>query len=383
MTTPATKDAQETRDAQEMEATSLGDRFHLPVGSLSHLLDSMRALAPGLLLALVIAGVTSFVAPLNAATKVVGASVFAIIAGLIIRTISPLPTVFLHGVRFASKRVLQMSIVLLGTGLSLAQVWNTGRSSVVVMVGTLIVGLVVILVLGRALKVDETLTRLIGVGTGICGASAIGAIAPVLEADEATIAYAISTVFLFNVAGVLLFPLLGHLMGLSQHGFGLWAGTAINDTSSVVAASAQYGASALAFGVVVKLARTVMIIPLSFIFAGVSARERRRDDPNPGTTSRLGRNLPIFIVWFLLASLLNTIGVFGVVDKSAVLHVLGAQPLSALGQFFIVVALAAIGLSADLRAMIRTGWRPLALGLAGWVSVATLSLMLQHLTGGA
>ncbi len=380
--TPAPEEAQETRDAQDMEATSLGDTLHVPTTHfLAPLATSLRALAPGLLAALVIAGVASFVAPLNAATRVVGASVFAIVAGLVLRTVSPLPAVFSPGIRFASKRVLQASIVLLGTGLSLAQVWNTGRSSVVVMGGTLIVGLVVILTLGRALKVDETLARLIGVGTSICGASAIGAIAPVLEADEATIAYAISTVFLFNVAGVLLFPLLGHLMGLSQHGFGLWAGTAINDTSSVVAASAQYGASALAFGVVVKLARTVMIIPLSFVFAGVSARERRRDD-REAATSRLGRNLPIFIVWFLLASLLNSVGVFDIVNKSGVLHVLGTQPLSALGQFFIVVALAAIGLSADLRAMIHAGWRPLALGLAGWVSVATLSLVLQHLTGG-
>ena len=325
------------------------------------LLGTARAAAPGLLLALAIAVVASFLAR---AVPLVGAAVIAILIGIAVRSASRLPAVLIPGVRLATKRVLQLSIVLLGTGLSLSQVWTTGRASVVVM-----------LALARLLGVERTLARLISVGTGICGASAIGALAPAIDADGASIAYAISTVFLFNIAGVLLFPPLGHLLGLSQHGFGLWAGTAINDTSSVVAAAYVYGAPAGAYAVVVKLTRTVMIVPVTILFAVIAAREKGRGEggeAGPGPR-RIVSGLPLFIVWFLVASALNTLGVF---------HPLGARTLPALGQFCIVVALAGVGLSADLRAMARTGLRPVLLGLLGWVCVATTSLLLQRLTGG-
>jgi uncharacterized integral membrane protein (TIGR00698 family) len=229
----------------------------------------------------------------------------------------------------------------------------------------------VILVLGRLLGIDRTLTRLIGVGTGICGASAIGALAPILGAEEGAIAYAIATVFIFNVAGVLLFPVLGHLLGLSAHGFGLWAGTAINDTSSVVAAGYSYSAAAGAYAVVVKLTRTVMIVPVSLIFAALVARERRRGVSNDMPRAARAR-LPLFIVWFLLAGALNSLGLFRALDP---------RVIPAIGQFLIAVALAGVGLAADLRSMARTGFRPILLGGLGWVSVAALSLLIQRGAG--
>lgn len=328
-----------------------------------------RATIPGLLLALAIAVVATLLARV---APVVGAAVIAIVIGIIVRTATGLPAPLAPGVRFTMKRVLQAAIVLLGTGLSLSQVWTTGTTSLVVLLGTLIVGIAIMLILGRALGVDRTLTRLIGVGTGICGASAIGALAPVLEADGAAVAYAISTVFLFNILAILLFPPLGHLMGLSQHGFGLWAGTAINDTSSVVAAGAVYGTTARTTAVVVKLTRTVMIIPITALFAFIAARERRQSGEETARR-RFGQGFPIFIIWFLAAGALNTVGVF---------RPLGAGTLPGIGSFLIVVALAAVGLSADLRAMLRTGPRPILLGLCGWVSVAVLSLLLQRLTMG-
>ena len=329
----------------------------------------VRAAAPGLGLALVIAVIASLLARF---APVVGAAVIAIVIGIVFRLTAGLPAPLAPGVRVATKRVLQGSIILLGTGLSLAQVWTTGTTSLAVLLGTLIAGLLVMLTLGRLMGVDRTLTRLVAVGTSICGASAIGAMAPVLEADGAAVAYAISTVFLFNIAAVLIFPPLGHLMGLSQHGFGLWAGTAINDTSSVVAASDIYGTAARTTAVVVKLTRTVMIIPITAIFAFIVARERRSDGEE--TVHRgFGQGFPVFILWFLLASALNTVGLF---------RPLGATTLPGIGQFLIVVALAGVGLSADLRAMARTGPRPLLLGLIGWITVAVLSLLLQRLTAG-
>jgi uncharacterized integral membrane protein (TIGR00698 family) len=301
-----------------------------------------------------------------------GAAVIAILIGLGVRQMIGLPSQLTPGVRLATKHVLQLSIVLLGSGLSLAQVWTTSRASLLVMLGTLVIGLGAMLALGRLLGVERTLARLIAVGTGICGASAIGALAPAIAADQGAIAYAISTVFLYNIGGVLLFPPLGHLLHLSQHGFGLWAGTAINDTSSVVAAAYSFGPAAGAYAVVVKLTRTVMIVPVVLLLAALAAREQQRD----GATAARGgiaRGFPYFIILFLAASLLNTAGAF---------HPIGVHTLPALGQFLIVVALAGVGLSADLRAMARTGLRPILLGLLGWIVVAVLSLAFQHVSGG-
>ena len=329
------------------------------------LIRAWSPLLPGLWLCLAIALVASALARL---LPIIGASVIAIALGVLARLALELPARQAPGVRFASKRFLQAGIVGLGAGLSLGQVWRSGSSSLAVLLGTLVAGVGVMLLLGRLLRIDRTLARLIAVGTGICGASAIGALAPVLAADEAQIAYAISTVFAFNIAAVLLFPALGHLLGLSQHGFGLWSGTAINDTSSVVAAAYSYGASAGAYAVVVKLTRSVMIVPVCLLFAAVVARERGSNG-----SAGVGRTagIPAFIVLFLLASALHTIGIIGTT---------AAHALSGTGQFLIVVALAGVGLSADLRAMRRTGFQPLLLGLIGWVGVASLSLVLQHLT---
>jgi len=201
---------------------------------------------------------------------------------------------------FASQTVLKCAVVLLGATFGLAQVAHIGRTSLPLMLGTLVVALVAAWLVGRALGVGGNLQTLVGVGTAICGASAIGAVSGVIGAAESEIAYAISTIFVFNVVAVVLYPALGHLLSLSQHGFGLWAGTAINDTSSVVAAAYTYGHTAGNVAVVTKLARTTMIIP---IVLGLAAMHARR----PGSAQRpLWRLVPAFLIWFLLASALNT-----------------------------------------------------------------------------
>ncbi len=330
--------------------------------------EVFERIAPGLALCAGLAGIATGLGHL---APVVGAAVIAILLGIVLRNTLDVPARCAPGVRVSSKLVLQVAIAVLGSSLSLHQVWATGTGSLAVLLGTLIVGIPVILLLGRLLGVGKTLTRLIGVGTGICGASAIGALAPILGAEEGAIAYAIATIFLFNVAGVLLFPPLGRLFGFSAHGFGLWAGTAINDTSSVVAAGYSFSTGAGSYAVIVKLTRTLMIVPVSLVFAAVAARERRLHPSGDSLLAERAR-MPRFIFWFLVASALNTAGVFGA---------WGPHVLPALGQFLIVVALAGVGLSADLRAMARTGFRPILLGLAGWMCVATLSLMFQHIAG--
>jgi uncharacterized integral membrane protein (TIGR00698 family) len=274
---------------------------------------------------------------------------------------------------FAGKSILQGSIVVLGTGLSFQQVVTTGMSSLPVLIGTLLVALIGAQLLGRLLSVDTDLRTLIGVGTGICGASAIAATDAVLSASEADVSYAIATIFTFNVVAVLTFPALGHLMALSPQSFGLWAGTAVNDMSSVVAASSSFGHGAASYAVVVKLTRTLMIIPICMGLALWRARQGltgSRERPRLG--GHLRHIVPVFVGGFLLAVTANTLGLIPRTWHGA---------LSDMAPVMITIALAAIGLSTRLRDIRRAGFRPLALGAVLWFVVAATSLGLQ-LAGG-
>jgi uncharacterized integral membrane protein (TIGR00698 family) len=226
---------------------------------------------------------------------------------------------------------------------------------------------------GKLMRIPIKLTSLIGMGTAICGGSAIAAVAPVIEAEDEEIAYSISTVFMFNVIAVLIFPPLGHLMGFSDNAFGLWAGTAINDTSSVVAAGYAFSNAAGAYATIVKLTRTTMIIPISLIFAAVVSIRKKREANRSGEVNYSFRKIfQWFIIWFLAASLLNTVGIIN--GQIAGL-------MTEAGKFFIVVALSAIGLNSDLKQMFKTGFKPMLLGLIVWAGVAIVSLIIQFSTG--
>jgi uncharacterized membrane protein YadS len=230
---------------------------------------------------------------LGSLAPLVGAPVFGIVLGVIIAIFLPQGTVVDVGARFAGKRVLQGSIILLGTGLSLAQVATVGVGSLPVMLGTLAVALLGAWGIGLLLRVDGGIRTLVGVGTGICGASAIAATTAVIGAAEADVAYAIGTIFTFNIAAVLLFPAIGHLLGLSQHAFGLWAGTAVNDTSSVVAAGYTYGQAAGSYAVIVKLTRTLMIIPITLVLALVTARRYAKAELGTAQDSMAEHGAPL------------------------------------------------------------------------------------------
>jgi uncharacterized membrane protein YadS len=289
-------------------------------------------------------------------------------------------------------------VVVLGSQLSLAQIAKVGFESLPVMIGTLAVCLTAAWLIGRWLGITGNLRTLIGVGTGICGASAIAAVTPVIGAVGIDVAYAISTIFLFNIGAVLIFPIIGHVLGLSQHAFGLFAGTAVNDMSSVVATATTYGPAATNFAVVVKLVRTLMIIPISFglaawagrrdaaaarasaqgVTAQVSADQNSADqisaDQVPVARARVHalRLVPWFLVGFILVAAINSIGLIPA----------GAHPgLSATSVFLITIALSAIGLSTDLAGFRRAGARPLILGASLWVIVSLTSLGLQFATG--
>ena len=223
--------------------------------------------------------------------------------------------------------------------------------------------------LGRIMGIDSHLTALIGVGTAICGASAIAAITPVIKPAATKVAYALSTVFVFNIAAVLLFPPLGHALGMSQTVFGVFAGTAVNDTSSVVAAATTYGPIATDTAVVVKLARTLMVIPIALILALLVSR--RGAPEADGRRPSAWKLIPWFLIGFIVFAALHPALPDGVTSASATLAL-----------FLITVALSAIGLSTDLAGIVRTGSRPLVLGALLWLVVSATSLLIQSATTG-
>ena len=326
---------------------------------------------PGLVSVVALAAVATVLGHL---VPVVGAPVFAVIGGIGIALVRPPGERARPGLGFAAKTVLKTSIVVLGTGLSFGEVLTIGGASLPVLLGTLAVALAGAVACGRALGVARDLRTLIGVGTGICGASAIAATDAVISASDADVSYAIATIFTFNVAAVLTFPTIGHALGLSPHTFGLWSGTAVNDLSSVVAASTIFGHGAMSYAVVVKLTRTLMIIPIALGLATWRARAGRPTATADGLQAPRGMRhvMPVFIGWFLVAVALNTIGLVPP----------GWHPaLSATAEGMITVALGAIGLSTRPRDIRHAGVRPLALGAILWVLVAASSLLLQVLTG--
>jgi uncharacterized integral membrane protein (TIGR00698 family) len=299
----------------------------------------------------------------------IGGPVFGIVLGICVRNTVGVGPMFRPGVQFSSKQLLQWSIIGLGFGLGIDQVAGIGVESLGVTLVSFAAAFVSAVLLGKVLGIPAKVKTLIGVGTAICGGTAIAAAAPIVKPQEHELAYAISTIFLFNVIGVLVFPALGHWMNMSDIGFGLWAGTSINDTSSVVAAAYSYSAAAGDYATVVKLVRATFIIPLCLLLAAVVAwREKRHS----GGGAHLARIFPWFILWFVVASMLRSTGLL----PADFLDV-----ISVLARFLIVVALTAIGLSTDLRRMASAGARPIIMGFGVWVAVASSSLLVIRLTG--
>jgi uncharacterized integral membrane protein (TIGR00698 family) len=332
--------------------------------------------AVGLLAAVTVAAVAW---PLGTLLPRIGAPIIALALGMAVAAAAPTAW-SLDGLGSISRSSLQAAIVLLGATISLSEVASVGASSLPVMLGSLATALIAAALLGRRLGVPERLRVLIGVGTGICGASAIAAVSGVIDAPAREIRYAVSTIFAFNLVAVFLFPLLGHVLGMGAHQFGLWSGTAINDTSSVLAAGFAYSHSAGAYAVIVKLTRTTMIIPITLYLAtrtfrrGTAAQGGEPSGTVSPRVASLRRIMPWFLVWFLAASAANSLGAFTPGARDVFSHV---------GLALTTLALAAVGLSSNLRELRQTGTRPLALGALVWVAVATTSLGLQALTGAA
>jgi len=310
----------------------------------------------------------------------------AVLLGLYLRNSFVLGECTKAGVKFSIQRVLRFGIILLGLRLSLQDVAATGIKALVLVTICIAIALVLAHFAGRLFRVPPRLAALIGVGTAICGNTAIVATAPVLDANEEEISFAVATITLFGLLAVLVYPILGHLIGLSDRAFGLWAGTAVNDTSQVVAVGAMYGEAALNVATIVKLTRNTLMAPL-IVLVGLTSSlgSRNKVSTNARQASRLdwAKLIPGFVIGFLVMSLIRTAGIaLGFlpqdVSNPGDLH-LAADILLAFDQvskFAILMALAGVGLNTDLKSLRRLGIKPLIIGTCVALVLAVISLSL-------
>ena len=339
---------------------------------------------PGFALAVVIAAAAKFLEGLLP-VPLIGASVIAMFIGMLINSFRRPGKALLLGLIFTSKKILKFAIILLGASLNITTVLTVGRNSLLVMLFTLATCFGLGQISGRLLHLNWKMSNLISAGTGICGGSAIAAIAPVIDADDLDIAFGLSATFLFDMAMIVLFPIFGRAIGLTDVMYGLWAGTAVNDTSSVVAAGFAFSETAGNYATMVKLTRTLAIIPTVLIFALVNMYLKKKEAAEAGGnavktgTDKLQVNMksvfPWFILGFLALSALNSIGLIPAAAGSS---------LKDISKFLMVAALAAIGLNTSFRDMRKAGPAPMLHGFiisALVVVVAIAVIWFENLHG--
>ena len=317
---------------------------------------------------------------------IIGAPVFAILIGMIISLAFPSLAAnekTKDGIRFTSKKILQCSVIILGFTLNLKVIAQVGAKSLPVILCTISTSLIIAYLMRKVLKLDSNTACLVGVGSSICGGSAIAATAPVIDADDEEVARAISVIFFFNVIAALIFPTIGHAIGLGSEGFAVFAGTAVNDTSSVTATASTaegiYGVNGiLSAAVTVKLTRTLAIIPITLGLAIIRARKAGKSE----ATYSFKKVFPFFILFFIAASLITT--VIGLLPESGFTGFYGNHFLvwaKWLAKFFIAMAMCAIGLNTNLLDLVKKSKKALLLGLCCWIGISLVSLGIQYMTG--
>ena len=335
-------------------------------------MEKTNSKLPGLLLAIIIAIISRY---LGGQLPLVGGPVFALILGIVVNLFLKSEEKFQPGLNFTSKKLLKFAIILLGFGLSIGQILEVGKISLTVMVFTLTASFGFGALFGRLFHMDWKLSTLISAGTGICGGSAIAALSPVIEAKDSDVTYAISATFIFDILMIILFPIMGNKLGLSDLAYGLWTGTAVNDTSSVVAAGYAFSDKAGEFATIVKLTRTLSIIPTVVLFSYINQRKKIK-----GNESSLAHNekisiksiFPFFIIFFILAAVINSVGL--------VPHKLGVV-IHNLSKFLMIMALGAIGLNTDLKEVKNSGPAPMLHGFIISAIVVVVSLGVQMALG--
>lgn len=295
----------------------------------------------------------------------IGSSIFAIVLGILLNHCIQIPETVRFGLQFSAKKNLQYAIILLGFSLSIRQVSIVGISSLRISILTILLAFLSAYFVGKKLGMKRVLTLLIGFGTAICGGSAIAAASPILKAKDDEIALSISTIFFFNILAVFLFPFIGHVFHMSAETFGVWAGTAINDTSSVVAAGYTYSQAAGDLATIVKLSRALMIVPACLLFAFF----RVKKEVGQKQRVQLRNIFPWFILWFVLASCLSSLGLLP--ETWIFISKL-------LSQWLMAMALVGIGSQVSFSQFKQAGLAPLLTGAIAWLTVALSSLFIQY-----
>ena len=339
-------------------------------------MKTVTKLLPGCAIALVLAaiakGLESWEA--SAGLHLIGASVIALFLGMIVNRFYKPNDTTKPGIRFTSKKILKFAIILLGASLNITTVLTVGKFSLTVMLFTLATCFGLGYFIGKALGLNWKTSSLINAGTGICGGSAIAAIAPVIDATDMDVAYGLSATFLFDMVMVVVFPILGRKLGLSDAAFGLWAGTAVNDTSSVVAAGYAFSEGAGDFATMVKLTRTLAIIPTVVVFSFVSMHLKTKEAAASGGAVQIKWKsvFPWFILGFLAMAVLSSVGVIPAAAAAA---------LKKVSKFLMVTALAAVGLNTSFAEMKKSGAAPMVHGFLISALVVLVALAVEYFMG--
>jgi uncharacterized integral membrane protein (TIGR00698 family) len=284
-----------------------------------------------------------------------GASIIALFMGTIINSFFH-PIWLKPALKFTSKKILKVAIILLGASLSVNTIMSVGKMTFFVMIFTFAVCFGGGFFIRKLFGLNWKLSNLISAGTGICGGSAVAAIAPVIDADDNDIAFAMSSTFLFDMVMVALYPIMGKLLGMTDIAYGIWAGTSVNDTASVVASGYAFSEIAGDFATMVKLTRTIAIIPTVLVFAYIGTRMKHKELKQAGGGQKVSivKIIPWFIGGFLLLAILNSVGcisaeISGIFKNTS--------------KFLMVTALAAIGLNTSLLDFKKAGLRPMFYGI--------------------
>lgn len=332
----------------------------------------------GITLSVIIAAVAVFIENLLP-IHLIGGAVIAMFIGMIVNHFIGKNSFFASGIKFTSKKILKFAIILLGLSLNINTILHVGKMSLVVMIFTLATCFGGGYFIGKALGLNWKLSNLISAGTGICGGSAIAAIAPTIDAEDSDVAYAMSATFLFDMAMIVLFPIMGRAIGMSAEAFGIWAGTAVNDTSSVVATGYAFSEAAGDFATMVKLTRTLSIIPTVLTFALIQMSLKRKEAIKNGenekeikTNFSFTKIFPWFILGFLAMSIVASI--FTIPAEIV-------ATTKSVSKFLMVCALAAIGLNTSFKDMKKSGIKPMIHGFIISALVVIVALVVEIALG--
>lgn len=336
------------------------------------MLEKINKVTPGILFSASVAVLAIFLSSLLPG-DIIGATVMAILVGMVFNPLLNKYGQLNKGVNFTSKMILRVGIILMGVNMNFAEVLSVGKYSLFVMFFTMAAAFGAGNLIGKIFGMNWKLTNLLSVSTAICGGSAVAAVGPVINAKDEDVAYAISSTFIFDVLTVVVIPWIGFALGMSAMGYGLWVGTAVNDTSSVVAAGYAFSDFAGNTAVIVKLTRTLFIIPCVLIYSYINERiENKASGVHDNSRVNIRKIFPYFIILFLIIVALRSIGIIPEIAVPA---------LSKTSKFCMVMALSAIGLKTSFKDIRNIGFKPMILGFVIDTLVVFVSIGVQLATG--